>query len=195
MILLIAGLFLALLTSPSRLPAQIRWTGGAGTGNWATATKWNPAIVPASGACMTFQNSAQTTINLQANRTAATLLFETGADAFTLQNFVLTPTTINSSGVTQTIASAIGDWPAVAPSPPTAASCASTATSLSAAPPLTAPSPSPAPTRIPRKKNGRKNARNPQNYRWFCAFQAVFTAVNPSRGGDPTCLSKTQPRP
>ncbi len=65
--------------------------------------------MPASGASVTFQNSAQTTINLQANRTVATLLFDAGADEFTLQNFALTPTTIiNSSSVTQTIASAIG---------------------------------------------------------------------------------------
>ena len=71
------------------------WTG-AGTAVWSDSTSWSPAGVPGSGSPVVFSNNANTTINLNGNRTVYSLLFDTAsAGAFTFNNNTLT---LNSGG-------------------------------------------------------------------------------------------------
>ncbi|MFQ3670824.1 MAG: autotransporter domain-containing protein, partial [Verrucomicrobiia bacterium] len=66
------------------------WDGGAGTGNWTDAANWNPDIVPIPGDALIFTGSTQTTVDTQANRTTGTITFDENADAFTLNNNIIT---------------------------------------------------------------------------------------------------------
>ncbi len=94
------------------LAAQFVWDGGAGNGNWSDAVNWSTDIAPpATAGIIQLAGSVQTTVNLQANRSIASLSFNPGASPFILQNNTLTltgagPTLLaNNSTSLQTVAS------------------------------------------------------------------------------------------
>ena len=87
---------------------QFVWDGGGANGRWDTALNWSTDVVPTTGAIVQFAGSSQTAVDLRANRSVASLAFNSGASAFTLSNNTLTFTgagTVieNNSAPTQTI--------------------------------------------------------------------------------------------
>lgn len=87
--------------------AQV-WDGGAGTGNWGDALNWSTNVVPVAGANVQFGGLVQPVVDLGADRSLASLTFNAGATAFTLNNNRLSLTgagtvLTNSSSSLQTI--------------------------------------------------------------------------------------------
>ena len=99
------------ITAP--LSAQFIWDGGAGTANWADAVNWSTDVAPpATNGVIQFAGAVQTSVDLQADRSVASVTFNSGASPFTVANHTLTFTgagtvLTNSSVSTQTINSAL----------------------------------------------------------------------------------------
>lgn len=96
----------------SSVHGQFIWDGGGTNGRWDTATNWSTDVIPGTGAVVQFAGSSQPSVDLRANRSVASLAFNSGASAFTLSNNILTFTgsgtvLANNSTATQTINSAL----------------------------------------------------------------------------------------
>ena len=73
------------------------WTGGGGNGNWGTATNWDPAVIPSSGAALDFPATLAAGIttnnNLAAGTTFASIHIEadnlTVAGNIVVQNLIV----------------------------------------------------------------------------------------------------------
>jgi autotransporter-associated beta strand protein/T5SS/PEP-CTERM-associated repeat protein len=76
---------------PALRAATKTWVGGATNANWDSVSNWNGASLPASGDTVQFGTNfaSGTTINLNGNRTANTLLIST-TEALVLTNNTLT---------------------------------------------------------------------------------------------------------
>ena len=108
----IGTLFLGLVLSAMPSPAQaVDWVGGSD--DWNTPANWDPADVPASlGETATFNALGSTTPRLSNAVTIASIIFNEGANAYTIVNpgpfpsfpfFLQGAGIINNSGVAQTI--------------------------------------------------------------------------------------------
>src|SRR5689334_7475634 len=100
----------ALLLLPETTQAgSAKWRPNAGSGDWNSATNWNPATVPNGPADIArFATSGQTAISISANTEISAGQFGPGANAFTITappSLTLTisgPGLTNSSTATQT---------------------------------------------------------------------------------------------
>ena len=100
----------ALLTSTAVSVWSQTWDGGAGNGNWNSATNWSGDITPVSGATVIFDGSIQTNVSLSSGVSPASLTFATGAAAFNLGGNGITLGVggiANNSAQTQTIGNQI----------------------------------------------------------------------------------------
>ena len=83
------------------------WTGGAGNGNWTTATNWVNQPVP--GSIVHFAGANQTAVDTVTNQSVGGVVFNTGASQFIISNNTITlaGNIENDSTNTQTINSTI----------------------------------------------------------------------------------------
>ena len=82
---------------------SVNWSGGAGTGLWATAGNWNPSGVPSAASSLVFNAAAansQWTITLGANRTTAGITFNSAGGAHGFTFAAGNTLTVNAGGIT-----------------------------------------------------------------------------------------------
>jgi autotransporter-associated beta strand protein len=93
------------------------WKAAPTDGNWSNSTNWTPKTVP-NGASdtATFGSSSLTSIGISAPTEVASIVFQPGASAFSINDLPILGLTIsgigvvNNSGLTQTFIAAPGDY-------------------------------------------------------------------------------------
>lgn len=100
----------ALLLLPAFCSAQVIWDNGNGNNRWGTANNWNPNGVPGAASNVQFNatddNATVSDIQLRANFSANSLIFNSVDDNFSLINGTGTRTlTLTSGDITRTAGS------------------------------------------------------------------------------------------
>jgi len=87
--------------------SDVTWTGAAGNGNWTDSANWTLPFV--AGTVVYFAGSNQTDVDTVTDQTVGGIVFDAGADPFTISNNIITLTgnVINQSSANQTIYSGI----------------------------------------------------------------------------------------
>lgn len=107
------ALLLALLAGGAANALAQTWDGGGTDNNWSTANNWTGNTVPASNDStdITFAGTTRLAPNLTGNRTQRSIIFASGAGAFTLGGSstltIASGGITNNSSNTQTIASPV----------------------------------------------------------------------------------------
>jgi uncharacterized protein with beta-barrel porin domain len=99
----IAGLFaLSLaLSAVSAFAGSAQWDLAPGSGDWNTASNWTPATVPNGPAdTATFALSSITNLSISANTEANSIVFNSGANVFTITASPTFTLTISGAGIT-----------------------------------------------------------------------------------------------
>ena len=98
--LLLCGLLLLVMSAPARA-GSATWNLNPTNGDWNTATNWTPATVPNGPADIaTFGSSAITAVSLSTAAEVDGIVFDPGADAFTISSNPKVALTISGAGVT-----------------------------------------------------------------------------------------------
>jgi autotransporter-associated beta strand protein len=102
------------VSTPSSVTGSATWGRSPATGDWNTAGNWTPATVPnGSTDTATFGKSNTTSVSISANTEVNGIVFNSGANAFTITaspTFTLTISGVgitNNSGVTQNLVTAV----------------------------------------------------------------------------------------
>lgn len=107
-----AALTMLWQAAPALAQSTTTWTGGGANGNWATAANWASGTIPSASSPFNYVMQGTTKLsstNAASGRQAASIVFQSGAGAFSIfgGSFALAGPISNLSSSTQTINSAI----------------------------------------------------------------------------------------